>query len=131
MKRALTSNGIYGVIASNLLGTNFVDATTNPGQIYYYVVSAVNANGESLNSSPASLLVTLPSLTGHFNQPASHIVLAGDSGRISSLQRLQSHAARQLAAATNAVTQQGANLIVTTPLSSIGDQYYRLTLPNP
>jgi fibronectin type 3 domain-containing protein len=53
VKRATTSGGPYTTIASPTT-TSYTDTGLNNGTIYYYVVSAVNAAGESANSSQAS-----------------------------------------------------------------------------
>ena len=56
LKRATVSGGPYTVIASNVLSTVYTNAGLGNGT-YYYVVSAVNAAGESLNSPEATVLV--------------------------------------------------------------------------
>jgi len=53
VKRSLASNGPYAAIAS-LSSLSWVDTGLANGTTYYYVVSAVNANGEGANSNPAS-----------------------------------------------------------------------------
>ena len=54
VKRSLTNGGPYATIASNLVATSFLDTTLTNGTTYYYVVSGVNAVGESANSAQAS-----------------------------------------------------------------------------
>ncbi len=54
VKRATVSGGPYTVIASNLTGLVFTNTGLSNGTTYYYVVSAGNANGESVNSAEAS-----------------------------------------------------------------------------
>ncbi|MEX1048894.1 MAG: LamG-like jellyroll fold domain-containing protein [Akkermansiaceae bacterium] len=56
VKRALNSGGPYTTIATNLTGTTRTDTNVSNGVNYYYVISAVNAVGESLNSAEMSLL---------------------------------------------------------------------------
>jgi Glycoside hydrolase family 44 len=53
VKRSTTSGSGYTQVA-NTTGTNDTDASLTNGTTYYYVVSAVNAAGESANSSQAS-----------------------------------------------------------------------------
>ncbi len=53
LKRSLTGGAGY-VTVTNLAGTNVVDAGLINGTTYYYVVSAVNAGGESTNSVQVS-----------------------------------------------------------------------------
>jgi hypothetical protein len=51
IKRATASGGPYAVVGSPV-GTSFPDTTVSNGTTYYYAISAVNASGESANSSP-------------------------------------------------------------------------------
>ena len=54
VKRSITNGGPYTIISSPA-GTNYTDAGLANGTAYYYVVSAVNAGGESANSSQVSV----------------------------------------------------------------------------
>lgn len=54
VKRSLTVGGPYTTIASGLTTTTFTDSGLTSGSTYYYVVSSINAAGESANSSEAS-----------------------------------------------------------------------------
>jgi fibronectin type 3 domain-containing protein len=51
VKRSTTNGGSYTVIATNVTGTGYSDLGLTNGTTYYYVVSAQNAAGESINSS--------------------------------------------------------------------------------
>jgi cellulose 1,4-beta-cellobiosidase len=53
IKRGLAKAGPYALIAE-VAGTSFTDTTVTNGTKYFYVVSAVNAAGESKNSNKAS-----------------------------------------------------------------------------
>jgi hypothetical protein len=53
VKRSLIEDGPYLIIASPTV-PNYADATAGNGTNYFYVISAVNANGESADSDPAS-----------------------------------------------------------------------------
>ncbi len=55
LKRAFSSGGSYSLVASNLASTSFMDSSLVDGITYYYVVSAINAAGESSNSVPAGV----------------------------------------------------------------------------
>lgn len=54
VKRSTTAGGPYTTIASNVTGTSYVDTSVTNGTTYYYVVTALNADGESKNSNEAS-----------------------------------------------------------------------------
>lgn len=63
VKRSLTSGGPYTTIASSVVNTTYEDKDVQYGQTYYYVVTALNTDGESLNSNEVSatpLKVTKP-----------------------------------------------------------------------
>jgi hypothetical protein len=53
VKRAMTSGGPYTQVATQS-ATSFTNTGLTDGTIYFYVVSAVNATGESANSTQAS-----------------------------------------------------------------------------
>ena len=54
VKRSLTHGGSYTPIATNLTAMAFNDTNVSPGTLYFYVVTAVDAAGESVKSSEAS-----------------------------------------------------------------------------
>jgi fibronectin type 3 domain-containing protein len=54
VKRATVSGGPYTTIATGVTGTSYSNTGLSAGTTYYYVVSAVNAGGESANSAEAS-----------------------------------------------------------------------------
>jgi len=54
VKRSTTSGGPYTTIASGVGTTSYLNTGLNNGTTYYFVVSAVNAIGESPNSSQVS-----------------------------------------------------------------------------
>jgi hypothetical protein len=60
VSRSTTSGGPYSPLASNLTTTAHVDATALNGTTYYYVVTAVNAGGESGTSNQASATPQAP-----------------------------------------------------------------------
>ncbi len=51
IKRSLTSGGPYTSVATGITATTYFDAGLTSGVTYYYVVTAVNAAGESSNSN--------------------------------------------------------------------------------
>jgi hypothetical protein len=82
VKRSLTSHGPYITIADNMASTSFSDPNVTPGSTYYYVVSAVNENGESYNSGQTLASAGLPS--PWLNQDIGTVVLPGSSNYNSS-----------------------------------------------
>ncbi|WP_145093347.1 fibronectin type III domain-containing protein [Sporomusa sp. KB1] len=54
VKRSATAGGPYETIATNVFGTSYIDNSVVNGTTYYYVVTAVTAEGESANSNEAS-----------------------------------------------------------------------------
>ncbi|MHA6480389.1 glycoside hydrolase family 9 protein [Paenibacillus sp. strain BS8-2] len=54
VKRSLTNGGPYETIADGVAGTAYIDESAEAGTTYYYIVSAVNAAGESAASNQAS-----------------------------------------------------------------------------
>jgi cellulose 1,4-beta-cellobiosidase len=50
----LTSGGPYTTIASGVTATSYLDSGLTNGLTYFYVVSAVNSAGESVNSAEKS-----------------------------------------------------------------------------
>jgi len=56
VKQALVSGGPYTTIATGVTATNNTDKNLTNGTTYYFVVSAVNASGESANSSQVSAM---------------------------------------------------------------------------
>ncbi|HEX5176781.1 MAG TPA: Ig-like domain-containing protein, partial [Chthoniobacteraceae bacterium] len=60
VKRAQTSGGPYGTIATGVSATTFTDVTVSNGTTYFYVVSASNVSGESANSNEANATPTAP-----------------------------------------------------------------------
>jgi len=54
VKRATTAGGPYTIIASDVTELTYTDTGLTNGTTYYYVVSALNAGGESTDSNEAS-----------------------------------------------------------------------------
>jgi alpha-L-fucosidase len=62
VKRSMTHGGSYITVATNLTGTFYADTNAAAGTLYFYVVSAVDAGGPSINSAETSAsLVGAPS----------------------------------------------------------------------
>ena len=82
MKRTTVNGGPYSIIASPT-ATTYTDATVVNGTLYYYVVSAVNASGESgistqsgarpTSTAPMYLSISQSSGAFRLSWPADHI----------------------------------------------------------
>ncbi|WP_128895711.1 fibronectin type III domain-containing protein [Longirhabdus pacifica] len=70
--RSLTSGGPYTSVATNVYGASYVDSPLTNGTTYYYVVTAVNENGESGYSNQAS---TTPQANDNSNRAILTIIL--------------------------------------------------------
>ena len=80
VKRSLVAEGPFTVIA-NTASTSFIDTTGIHGSTYYYVVSGINADGESLNSDSVSASYTGTAYTINYaaNSATSGIVPSNQS----------------------------------------------------
>ena len=80
VKRSLTHGGSYTAIATNLTAMAFSDTNVSPGTLYFYVVTAVDAAGESVNSTEASAsLVAAPS-TNWLTEDVGVVAATGSFG---------------------------------------------------
>ncbi|MEO5715855.1 MAG: autotransporter-associated beta strand repeat-containing protein [Luteolibacter sp.] len=64
VKRSTTPGSGYTDIASAITGTTYNDTTVTPGVTYYYVVVAVNGNGESTPSPESSAVSNVRTAVG-------------------------------------------------------------------
>ena len=60
VKRSTTNGGPYANVQTGVTGTSFTNTGLTNGTPYYYVVTAVNASGESPVSTQASATPTAP-----------------------------------------------------------------------
>jgi hypothetical protein len=67
LKAATTNDDDYKIVARNLAATTYTDTKVKSGEVYYYLVSAVNASGESPGSFPFSICAGLPRPWAHQN----------------------------------------------------------------
>ena len=61
VKRAFSSFGPFVTIGSNLVSTTFTDPKVTNGVTYYYIVSSVNAAGQSSTGTLAARFISVPS----------------------------------------------------------------------
>lgn len=72
VKRSAAFGGPYTTIAAGVLNsTNYLDVPLPSATTFYYEVSALNAGGESLNSSVASVTIPAPPVALSLNQPVT------------------------------------------------------------
>ena len=76
VKRATVNGGPYTTIATGVTSTGYSDTGLSSNTTYYYVVSAVNAAGESPNSAQASATTSAASIP-----PAPTGLVAAPSGK--------------------------------------------------
>jgi hypothetical protein len=81
VKRSTTDGAPYTVLGS-VTGTASTDATAANNTTYYYVVSAVNAGGESVDSSQASATPVSPPIT-QTEMQAPAMGIAGGNANLS------------------------------------------------
>ena len=126
VKRASASNGVFSVIASNVVASNYMDSTVTPGAIYYYAISSVNVNGESANSTPSSVAVSLPTLG--VNMSASNVSLSWPTNSLGfSLYTTTNLTPSAVwAIVPTAPTNQGSNLSIELPIGTNAYQFFRL-----
>jgi fibronectin type 3 domain-containing protein len=58
VKRSTASGGPYTTVGTGVSATTYIDSGLATGATYFYVVTAVNAGGESGNSNQASITLT-------------------------------------------------------------------------
>jgi hypothetical protein len=82
VKRSTTSGGPYVIVANipaSLNQTNYNDVSVTDGTTYYYVVTAVNDGGQSVNSSQVSAATPVTVLTHYWKFDEISGTTAADS----------------------------------------------------
>ena len=138
VKRSTSADGPYVVVASGLAGTSFTDTDLANGATYYYVVSALNAAGETPAASGVAVLPTLPPIT-EAELLAPRIALKdgvveismpeATANRVYTLQRCEDLKAGAWADVGAPQTGAGATLVFTDAwLADTPRRFYRLKL---
>ncbi|WP_160164577.1 DUF5010 domain-containing protein [Pedosphaera parvula] len=81
VKRAIAYGGPFTIVATGVTATNYTDVGLAPDNAYTYVVSAVNAAGESLTDSASASAAPTGILLGRTGWVASASVNSGNAGR--------------------------------------------------
>lgn len=123
VKRAATSGGPYALIAAGLTATSFSDVVVAGRDSFYYVVSATNASGESLNSAEARP----PGLHAHLKFDESSGTSAADATGNGWTGTLVNGALRTTGVSGNAVDLDGTNDYVRLP-NGVVSELTRVTL---
>jgi len=127
--RSTTDGGRpYTAIATGITNITCTDTAINNGATYYYVVTAVNANGESPVSNQATALVPLPGLS--FNYAGNNFTLSWPASIISfSLYTTTdlTPPATWLPVTSN-IVNQGGTFTISLPVDD-GNNFFRLATP--
>lgn len=81
VKRSTTAGGPYTTIASNVSGISYVNSGLTNGTTYYYVVTAITANGESGPSNEASATPKANTTPGDNEQSLLRVIMIDSSER--------------------------------------------------
>ena len=132
VKRSLTNGGSYTVIATNLASLAGTNTGLANGMLYYFVVSATNSAGESLNSSQVSarpVSAMSPEMTlDHSNAQLSLVWPADHTGWL--LQGQTNAPGQGLGTNWGTVSGSDTNNQITIPIGTAnGSVFFRLTYP--
>lgn len=135
-----TNGGVaYSLLAGNLAATNFTQTNLQPGTNYTFVVAAINTNGVSEDSAPASAAPlaasSTPPLIGGISISGGNLVITGTNGTaganyyVLATTNLSVPATNWTIIATNQFGA-GGSVNFTNPLNPNSPQtFYRLRLP--
>lgn len=131
IKRATTSGGLRTTIAADYAGLSYTDAGLTAGTTYYYIITATNTFGESVNSTevparavsmiPSQLTFTADSAQMQFTWPADH-----QGWRLEMQTNLSSSGVN-----TNwvTVTNSTATNQISVPVDPTANAFFRLAYP--
>jgi regulation of enolase protein 1 (concanavalin A-like superfamily) len=133
IQRSPASGGPYATIGSAPGAVNYNDTAVANGTTYYYVVTAVNASGESPPSNLAAVTVPLPALAGSYTAVNNSFTLSWPSPASPfTLYSTPSLASPVVwTPVTNAIVNQFGMIGVTLPAGgSNAAQFFRLAAPS-
>lgn len=76
VKRSPINGGPYASVATIYDATSFADTSITNGAAYYYVVTTLNANGESGDSTQATATAPLPAITAALSTGSNALTLS-------------------------------------------------------
>jgi len=129
LKRGVVSGGPYTNIVNATSSLNHTNNGLNNGQTYYYVVTALNANGEGAFSAEASATpYAPPTLTIILSAGSLNLSWPGWAGTFSVYQATNLTPPTLWLPVTNAVSSNNGQFNLTVPIDS-GFQFFNLTSP--
>jgi len=126
--RSSTDGGPYAAIATGITNTTCTDTAITNGTIYYYVVTTLNANGESPDSNQATALVPLPGLC--FNYTGNNFTLSWPASATSFSLYTTTDLTPPVAwlQVTSNIVNQGGTFTFSLPIDN-GNNFFRLATP--
>jgi hypothetical protein len=127
VSRSTTSGGAYTLVG-NITSTNYIDSAVTNEITYYYVVSALNAGGQSANSAEASATPHAPlQLVVNFGPSGGQLTFSWPSWATGFALYSTTNLTPPTvwSPITNAIINQGLTLTVTLPVRS-DNQFFRL-----
>jgi len=133
LKRSTTNGGSYATIATVFNATNYNDIAITNGIPYYYVVTALNANGESGNSTQAVATAPLPLLAATWSRATNTLTLSWPVSAVSfSLYSTPALAPPVVwSPVTNVPVATDQVIFVALPMSSNAPRFFLLSLAPP
>ncbi len=126
--RSTTDGGPYTPIATDIADTNYTDTTITNGTTYYYVVTTVNANGESADSNQATALAPLPGLGFSYADGSITFSWPASATSFSLYSTTDLTPPATWLPVTNDVVNQGGILTISLPIEG-GNNFFRLATP--
>ncbi len=134
IKRSLRSGGPYTILAPAYGSSSFTDQQVSNSNLYYYVVAAANATGQSLDSSEVSQLVsvTAPSApTSLTASPGNSEVKLTWFGSVPSMTYSIYRSTRHDGPYTRIIKDLGSSLYTDSTVTNSTSYYYVVTGSNP
>jgi autotransporter-associated beta strand protein len=139
VKRSTLSGSNYTIIVPNTVATSYNDTGVTNWTTYYYVVSAINAGGEGMNSAQAAAQPQSPPISAAEKGASSKISLSGSDGTLTFTSSVEGHTyqLQYIDSLTNGTWSNfgpaqpgtGGDLILAVPYdNSVPRRFYRLQI---